>query len=73
MFSFSSQDNYGKSDPDAVKIIKDLYNELNLQNVFADYEDKSYERILELIQSHSSSLPQEMFLAIVKKIYKRNK
>ena len=53
--------------------MKELYNALNLKNVYQDYEEESYKSILELISQKSGNLPKEVFLEFVKKIYKREK
>ena len=61
-----------KSKKDSSKV-KKLYHELNLKQVFKDYEEESYKNILELISQKSGNLPEGLFLEFVKKIYKRNK
>lgn len=77
------KDNYGKKDSassekedkskkDSSKV-KKLYHELNLKQVFKDYEEESYKNIVELISQKSGNLPEGLFLEFVKKIYKRNK
>ena len=50
--------------------MKKWYHELNLKQVFKEYEEESYKNIVELI---SGNLPQELFLEFVKKIFKRYK
>ena len=61
-----------KSKKDSSKV-KKLYHELNLKQVFKDYEEESYKNIVELISQKSGNLPEGLFLEFVKKIYKRNK
>lgn len=73
MFSMSIlfQDNYGIGDPTNVAIIKDLYEELKLPNIFRTYEEESFNKINTHIQEVSLSLPQDMFLKFLDKINKR--
>ena len=61
-----------KSKKDSSKV-KKLYHELNLKQVFKDYEEESYKNIVELISQKSGNLPEGLFLEFVEKIYKRNK
>ncbi|XP_031568996.1 farnesyl pyrophosphate synthase-like [Actinia tenebrosa] len=67
------KENYGINSVQASSKIKDLYHTLNLKQVFHEYEEQSYQRILDLISKKSSQLPKAIFLEFVKKIYKRNK
>lgn len=53
--------------------VKKLYNELELKKRYQEYEEESYQQILQLIARKSENLPKEMFLEFVKKIYKRDK
>ena len=50
-----------KSKKDSSKV-KKLYHELNLKQVFKDYEEESYKNILELISQKSGNLPEGLFL-----------
>ena len=68
-YTFFQED---KSKKDSSKV-KKLYHELNLKQVFKDYEEESYKNIVELISQKSGNLPEGLFLEFVKKIYKRNK
>ncbi|KAG6744464.1 hypothetical protein POTOM_051094 [Populus tomentosa] len=63
-------ENYGKPDPANEAQVKALYNDLNLQGVFADYESKTYEKLITSIEDHPSKAVLKSFLA---KIYKRQK
>lgn len=67
------KDNYGVKCQTSSEKVKQLYQELNLKNVYQEYEEESYKSILELISQKSENLPKEMFLEFVKKIYKRDK
>nr|QEV81830.1 Farnesyl pyrophosphate synthase [Prunella vulgaris] len=66
-------DNYGKEDPANVAKIKVLYNDLNLQGVFAEYESKMYEKITSSIEANPSKSVQAVLKSFLGKIYKRHK
>ncbi|XP_047338351.1 farnesyl pyrophosphate synthase-like [Impatiens glandulifera] len=66
-------DNYGKEDPICVGRVKDLYKTLKLQGVFEDYENKSYEMLINSINAHPSKAMQAVLLLFLGKIYKRQK
>ena len=70
---FFLQENYGIDDASKVAKIKELYRELDLSSVYKEYEEKSYQDLMKLIDQHSGSLPKEMFIAYAKRIYKRKK
>ena len=53
--------------------MKKWYHELNLKQVFKDYEEESYKNIVELISQKSGNLSEGLFLEFVKKILKRDK
>ncbi|XP_010245026.1 PREDICTED: farnesyl pyrophosphate synthase 1-like [Nelumbo nucifera] len=64
---------YGKPDPILVAKVKELYNALNLQGVFAEYESKSYEKLISSIEAHPSKAVQAVLKSFLEKIYKRQK
>ncbi|XP_057507386.1 farnesyl pyrophosphate synthase [Actinidia eriantha] len=66
-------ENYGKEDPTAVAKVKELYNTLNLQGVFEEYESKSYEKLISSIEAHPSKAVQAVLKSFLAKIYKRQK
>ncbi|KAJ8770302.1 hypothetical protein K2173_013256 [Erythroxylum novogranatense] len=66
-------DNYGKTNPANVAKVKALYNELNLQAEFAEYERKSYEKLITSIEAHPSKAVQAVLKSFLAKIYKRQK
>ncbi|CAK9163497.1 unnamed protein product [Ilex paraguariensis] len=66
-------ENYGKQDPACVAKVKELYETLNLQDVFADYESKSYEKLIKFIEAHSSTAVQAVLKSFLAKIYQRQK
>uniref|UniRef100_A0A8C4WVY7 Farnesyl pyrophosphate synthase n=1 Tax=Eptatretus burgeri TaxID=7764 RepID=A0A8C4WVY7_EPTBU len=52
------EENYGCQDPEKVACVKAVYAELNLQTVYQQYEEKSYARLMSLVDHHSTSLPK---------------
>lgn len=66
------QDNYGKDNPDNIAKIKEVYRQLHLDEVFETYESESYSSLTNLIQKQSQ-LPENVFMLLLKKIYKRSK
>ncbi|KNA12159.1 hypothetical protein SOVF_128270 [Spinacia oleracea] len=69
----SLHENYGKEDPTCVARVKELYNVLDLQGAFADFESKSYEKLIKSIEAHSSMAVQAVLKSFLAKIYKRLK
>ncbi|KAL0321036.1 UNVERIFIED_CONTAM: Farnesyl pyrophosphate synthase [Sesamum radiatum] len=51
-------EHYGKADPADVAKVKALYNDINLQGVYAEYESKSYDRLTRSINAHPSKAVQ---------------
>ena len=67
------KENYGKDDPACVAIVRELYAELELPKLYAAYEEQSYGSICHFINNHRDDFPKDLFLFILKKIYKRVK
>jgi farnesyl diphosphate synthase len=69
------EQNYGRKDAVKEAAVKKLYNELNLEDVYKKYEEKSVGEIRELISKvdESDGLKKEVFEAFLRKIYKRSK
>lgn len=65
-------DNYGKHDDKKVDKVKKLYKEMGMEELFAEYEEKSYADIMTMMDS-ATELPKEVFMFLLKKIYKRSK
>ncbi|XP_015836774.1 farnesyl pyrophosphate synthase isoform X1 [Tribolium castaneum] len=63
---------YGRPDPEAVRIIRNLYEELSLPNTYAIYEEESFNIIRTHIQQISKGLPHKLFFKIMEKIYRRD-
>nr|ACJ38671.1 farnesyl pyrophosphate synthase [Chimonanthus praecox] len=66
-------ENYGKADPSHVIKIKTLYNDLQLQAVFLEYERESYKHLIASIDAFPSKSVQEVLKSFLGKIYKRQK
>lgn len=66
-------EHYGKDSDESEASIKRLYREMQLDRIYEKYEDESYASIVRLTQQHSSKLPPELFIPILKKIHKRQK
>ncbi|KAF8108390.1 hypothetical protein N665_0109s0017 [Sinapis alba] len=66
-------ENYGKPDPSNVAKVKELYKELDLEGVFKEYESKSYEKLIGVIEAHKSKAIQAVLKSFLAKIYKRQK
>ncbi|KAK8926166.1 Farnesyl pyrophosphate synthase [Platanthera zijinensis] len=66
-------ESYGKSDPAHVMRVKTLYKDLNLQEVFLEYEKSSYEHLISSIEAQPSKKVQEVLKSFLHKIYKRQK
>ncbi|KAE8654163.1 Farnesyl pyrophosphate synthase 1 [Hibiscus syriacus] len=66
-------ENYGKADPACVAKVKELYQTLDIQGAFAEYESKSYEKITKKIECHPSKAVQAVLKSFLAKIYKRQK
>uniref|UniRef100_A0A1B0FQH8 Farnesyl pyrophosphate synthase n=1 Tax=Glossina morsitans morsitans TaxID=37546 RepID=A0A1B0FQH8_GLOMM len=63
---------YGKTEPDKVARVKELYKTLGLPNTYANYEQESYNMIKTHIQQTSRGVPQDIFLEVLNKIYQRS-
>uniref|UniRef100_A0A0E0L589 Farnesyl pyrophosphate synthase n=1 Tax=Oryza punctata TaxID=4537 RepID=A0A0E0L589_ORYPU len=66
-------ENYGKKDPACVAKVKGLYRELNLEEVFLDYENESYKKLITDIEAQPSIDVQNVLKSFLHKIYKRQK
>ncbi|KAI9208198.1 isoprenoid synthase domain-containing protein [Polychytrium aggregatum] len=63
---------YGRRDAESVKIVKGIYTDLSIKEIYGRYEEDSYKRISALIeQIDESQLPREMFVNFMNRIYKR--
>jgi farnesyl diphosphate synthase len=67
-----AQLNYGQNDPAKVATIKAVYAELKLEEVYHEYEAKSYDELSALINGQDL-LPKALFGDMLAKIHKRVK
>ena len=65
-------EHYGKDDEVSIQKIKKLYEALELEKCYLNYERDSYEKISSMIET-TKSVPRGVFQSFLKKIYKRNK
>ncbi|KAJ0046654.1 hypothetical protein Pint_03748 [Pistacia integerrima] len=66
-------ENYGKEDPACVAKVKELYNTIDLQGAFVEYENESYGKLIKSIEAHPSKAIQALLKSFLAKIYKRQK
>jgi farnesyl diphosphate synthase len=66
------EENYGRPDPEAEKIIRNLYEELSLPNTYSIYEEESFNIIRTHIHQISKGLPHKLFFKMMEKIYRRD-
>nr|AIY24422.1 fpps protein [Jasminum sambac] len=66
-------EHYGKDDPADVAKIKAVYNDINLQGVYEEFENKSYEKLTSSIEAHPSKAVQAVLKSFLGKIYRRQK
>lgn len=65
---------YGQKDSENVEKVKELYRCLDLENVFKNYEKETYTEICSEIEgSGNSTIPKEIYLNLLNKIYQRKK
>ena len=58
---------------ECIEHIKRIFNDFHIPDLFATFETESYAQIMGLIEESRISIPKEMFYALVRKIYKRQK
>jgi len=67
------KDNYGHHDPSRVRRVKELYEELNLKDLYLKQEQRSYDAIVQLANQHAADIPKEVFLTILNQFHLRQK
>ncbi|KAL6844439.1 hypothetical protein ACP4OV_026112 [Aristida adscensionis] len=65
--------NYGKSDPECVAAVKNVYKELDLQDIFLEYESRVYKHLVSTIDAEPDRAIREILKSFLKKIYRRKK
>ncbi|XP_062183742.1 farnesyl pyrophosphate synthase-like isoform X1 [Phragmites australis] len=66
-------ENYGKSDPKRVAAVKNVYKELDLQDIFLEYESRVYKHLVSTIDAEPDRAIREILKSFWKKIYRRKK
>jgi len=65
-------ENYGKKDAANVAVVKTVYNEIGIDEIYKKYESDSYERLCKMIEKVDHELlPRKMFTDFMHRIYKR--
>jgi len=64
------EEHYGRDHPEHVAVVKKVYEEINITKIFKDYEEESYRSLVKQIKM-CIQLPQDVFLKLLAKIYKR--
>nr|AMN82832.1 farnesyl pyrophosphate synthase 3 [Hevea brasiliensis] len=54
-------ENYGRADPASVAKVKDLYQVLDLQGIYAEYERETHEKLSEAIKTHPNKALQALW------------
>ncbi|EGD77089.1 hypothetical protein PTSG_07427 [Salpingoeca rosetta] len=67
------EENYGRKDPECVKRIKELYKELDLEKLYHEFEEASYQKLMKMVEEKAGDLPKGIFTDFAAKIYKRQK
>ncbi len=69
------EENYGQKDDAKEAVIKKLYDDMKLQDIYLKFEEKRAEEIREMIAKvdESEGLKKEIFEVFLKKVYKRTK
>lgn len=66
------EQNYGKWDDKKVAKVKAVYKEMEMEKIFAEYEENSYSRIKDML-AKVTLMPKDVFELLLNKIYKRSK
>ncbi|XP_065901608.1 farnesyl pyrophosphate synthase-like [Dysidea avara] len=64
--------NYARNDASCVEKVKELYEVMNIKQLYFDYEDNSYQKLSKLVDQCGQWLPPDLFLEYMEKLYKRN-
>ena len=69
------EENYGRKDSEKEARVKELFEELKLEQVYREFEEKRVSEIREKIQQvdEGEGLKREVFEEFLRKIYKRNR
>ncbi|TFK71150.1 isoprenoid biosynthesis-like protein [Pluteus cervinus] len=70
-------ENYGRKDSEKEAKVKKVYEEIGLRRIYAEYEERTYKKLNELIEAvpetgNQGELKREVFRSFLGKIYKRS-
>ncbi|CAG7828364.1 unnamed protein product [Allacma fusca] len=65
-------ENYGQNDPEKIEIIKHLYMDMGIPELYLDFEEQTYSTINKHIEQMSPSLPKRLFRDMIDKLYRRS-
>uniref|UniRef100_A0A1B0GPL9 Uncharacterized protein n=1 Tax=Phlebotomus papatasi TaxID=29031 RepID=A0A1B0GPL9_PHLPP len=63
---------YGKNDPECIRQVKQLYEELSLPKLYATFEEDTYKNIRMLVEktAESNGISAEVYLEIIRKLFR---
>ena len=64
---------YGKSAKEDVDKVKELFNELGMEQVYQHWEVSEHDRLIAMVDQCEGILPKEMFTLMLDKLHKRQK
>ncbi|KAF8660283.1 hypothetical protein HU200_057852 [Digitaria exilis] len=67
------RENYGKSDPQCAAAVKNAYKELDLQDIYLEYESRVHKHLVSTIGAEPDHASREIMKIFLKKIYRRKK
>lgn len=67
------EDNYARDDAEKISRVKRVYDDLDMRAVYLAYEEQSYGRLQQLIETHAKNLSKDIFRSLAALIYKRQK
>uniref|UniRef100_A0A1B0C8L8 Farnesyl pyrophosphate synthase n=1 Tax=Lutzomyia longipalpis TaxID=7200 RepID=A0A1B0C8L8_LUTLO len=62
---------YGKKDPKSVERVKQLYNDVSLPKIYANYEEEAYKKIETKIKETTRGVPAEVYYMFLDSLFKR--
>jgi len=65
-------EHYGQDEPAKIQLVKDLYVNMKLPELYHHYEEQTYNIISTHIQQMSPGLPKQLFIEMLGKIYRRS-
>ena len=68
------EQHYGRKNAEDERKVKALFKDLDLERVYREYEEESYQELLKKMEGVDESLvPRAVFIDFAKRIYKRQK